>query len=132
MTKNVKWIDRSLYDAPFCIGLCLSERAFKAELKKLKVPRETWPEWVSPVHDAHVVTVSQESTRTKLCFVCVDGVSDGEAMLGILVHEATHVWQAICEDMGEDEPSSEFEAYALQKISQGLISAWLSGSKKKK
>ena len=40
----------------------------------------------------------------------------------IIVHEAVHVWQEIREMMCEKEPSSEFEAYSIQKISLDLMS----------
>lgn len=44
---------------------------------------------------------------------------------GLLCHEATHVWQAVRKNMAEDEPSKEFEAYAMQAIFQSLYQAWL-------
>ena len=40
---------------------------------------------------------------------------------GVIVHEAAHVWQFICAEMGEDEPGHEFEAYSLQWIVHDLI-----------
>lgn len=39
----------------------------------------------------------------------------------MLLHEAVHVWQHIRERMGEDTPSSEFEAYSIQRIAQDLF-----------
>lgn len=45
-----------------------------------------------------------------------------EQHLSLLVHEATHVWQAIKDLIGEQYPSSEFEAYAIQGISEQLMS----------
>lgn len=44
---------------------------------------------------------------------------------GLLVHEATHVWQEVRRSMQEENPSIEFEAYSMQAIFQGLYSAWL-------
>jgi hypothetical protein len=43
--------------------------------------------------------------------------------IGLLVHEATHACQHIRECIGEKEPSSEFEAYSMQAITQGLLAA---------
>lgn len=40
---------------------------------------------------------------------------------GLVVHEAAHVWQFIREEMGEEKPSGEFEAYSLQKIVVRLL-----------
>ena len=42
----------------------------------------------------------------------------------LLVHEAVHVWQAFCEDIGEKSPSDEFEAYSIQSISYELMTAY--------
>lgn len=39
----------------------------------------------------------------------------------LLTHEAVHVWQHIRERMSEDAPSSEFEAYSIQRIAQDLF-----------
>jgi hypothetical protein len=44
--------------------------------------------------------------------------------MGLLVHEATHVWQHICESIGETKPSVEFEAYAMQSIVSNLLTAY--------
>ncbi|OCY54130.1 hypothetical protein [Acinetobacter pittii] len=40
---------------------------------------------------------------------------------GLLLHEAVHVWQKVKKLMGENEPSSEFEAYSIQAIAQDLF-----------
>lgn len=40
---------------------------------------------------------------------------------GLLLHEAVHIWQQVRELMGESEPSTEFEAYSIQAISQDLF-----------
>lgn len=42
-------------------------------------------------------------------------------VFGLLLHEAVHVWQRIKKLMGEDNPSSEFEAYSIQCIAQDLF-----------
>lgn len=40
---------------------------------------------------------------------------------GLLLHEAIHVWQRIKQRMGETNPSTEFEAYSIQRIAQDLF-----------
>lgn len=42
-------------------------------------------------------------------------------VLGLLVHEAMHVFQRILLIMNEHEPSSEFGAYSMQRISIDLF-----------
>lgn len=49
---------------------------------------------------------------------------DRLGLLALLVHEAAHVWQAVRRDIGETEPSAEFEAYALQNITLQLCAAY--------
>lgn len=42
----------------------------------------------------------------------------------MLTHEAVHIWQEIKLQLGEKEPSYEFEAYSIQNISQNLMEAY--------
>jgi len=49
---------------------------------------------------------------------------DPIAVAGLLIHEAVHIWQAIKDHIGEKYPSSEFEAYSIQQISQELMWAY--------
>lgn len=38
-----------------------------------------------------------------------------------LVHEAVHVFQRLCDNIGESQPSREFEAYSIERISEQLM-----------
>ena len=40
---------------------------------------------------------------------------------GLVIHECVHIWQEIKEIMNEKNPSSEFEAYSVQCISQDML-----------
>lgn len=40
---------------------------------------------------------------------------------GLVVHESVHIWQEIKTMMREKDPSIEFEAYSIQRISQDLL-----------
>jgi hypothetical protein len=42
------------------------------------------------------------------------------------VHEAVHVWQFLCDHIGEKAPGIEMEAYGIENISRGLINAYTS------
>lgn len=42
-------------------------------------------------------------------------------VFGLLLHEAVHVWQRVRQRMGESNPSTEFEAYSIQRIAQDLF-----------
>lgn len=45
-------------------------------------------------------------------------------VVGLLVHEAVHVWQKTVGRMQESTPSAEFEAYSVQRIVQDLLSVY--------
>lgn len=40
---------------------------------------------------------------------------------GLVIHESVHIWQEIKTMMREKDPSVEFEAYSIQRISQDLL-----------
>lgn len=62
-----------------------------------------------------------------ICLVTVNeeqSVSRGRSVVTILAHEAVHVYQKVLEHIGENKPSSEFEAYSIQTILDNLIEAF--------
>jgi len=81
-----------------------------------KRPSFTINEW------SHAATHFFERDGKTLIIVCVnvDGRS-GIEVAGLLVHEAVHIWQEYRRNVGETSPSSEFEAYSIQTISQQLM-----------
>lgn len=119
-----KWIDRTLISSPYCIGLCISEKDFLDELERLNVPENDRPYFVQSNKDAAVHFFKQTDTRNLCALVCIkprNNKIDPNALIGLLIHEADHIWRAICDELGETFPSKEFEAYSLQAISQRLI-----------
>lgn len=48
-------------------------------------------------------------------------IDDKLTVLSLIVHEATHVKQFLCEHIGEHTPGAEFEAYTIQQISHNLF-----------
>jgi len=127
------WCNRTLVISPLYFGLCTSEKMFHKELKKLGVPGNTWPLFISNVWNG-ATTHFFESDKGKTCaLVCirdVEGVT-GIEMAALLVHEAVHIWQAIKENYGETNPSDEFEAYSIQHISGQLMDAYHEQKEKK-
>lgn len=46
---------------------------------------------------------------------------DPTADIATLVHESVHVFQKIMQDVGEEEPGAETEAYSIESIFQNLF-----------
>lgn len=118
---RVVWLDRG-WQCVF-IGFCPSEKAWKREMKLMACPQEPYPA------SAGCASRFVYDGKT-LVIVTLGPAADAEErsrveIAGLLCHEATHVWQAVRKDMGEKEPSIEFEAYSMQAIFQGLYQAWL-------
>lgn len=129
----MEWLDRALVVSPYYYGLCLSEKDFHKELKKLKVPRETWPQFLGSQSANATAHFFEKGDGAKCCIVTMP-LSKKHSLAQIyalLTHEAVHIWQAIREDLGEKSPSSEFEAYAIQALSQELILSYERQRKKK-
>lgn len=123
---GAEWVDWSLIPTPMYIGLCTDETQFHRELKRMKVPQNHWPDFLPTGARGRVHRLGKVNDETKSCsIVCVrDDIECPAQIIGILVHEAVHVWQNICEAIHENNPSHEFEAYAIQSITLGLIEAY--------
>jgi hypothetical protein len=129
----MKYLSRRCIELRFCFALCLSQKEFSKELKRLKI-----------VSDEPLVKNSWSSaTAHKMSgpnneFIAIVTLADRakdmeiEQVYALLVHEAVHLWQWQCELIGERDPSSEFEAYSIQAISQELMFAYKDATKRKK
>ena len=126
--KGLEWLNRALFISPYCFALCKTEKQFYAELKRLEVPEKTWPDFILGTHASATVHFFTNGAKhiDSCAIVCVriKKGADQVAISGLLVHEAVHIWQEIKDRIGEQRPSSEFEAYAIQSIAQNLMAAW--------
>lgn len=115
----MKWLERDTVRAPYTV-LCLDEAAYLKAAKhcELKNPDE----WLGANQMAGVHTWE---TRAKLiCVVCLHPDSrkaDPIEVAASLVHEAVHVFQRLCDSIGESAPSREFEAYSIERIAERLM-----------
>lgn len=118
----MNWLDRSLVISPIHYGLCRTEKAFKKELKRLGVPKKDRPDFLLNRSDA-TVHFFESKDQKECAIVCLGKMKDrtSNEIVGLLIHEAVHIWQHVKENMGESYPSKEFEAYAIQTIAQRLI-----------
>lgn len=60
----------------------------------------------------------------RVAIVTVRGGFSTNVTADLLIHEAVHVWQDLREAIGEEKPSSEFEAYTVQNITAELFAAY--------
>ena len=121
--NRAAWINRTLIISP-CIGLCKTEEEFHNELRRLKFPEKMWPVYVPDGFDAKTHMFIDKDKNTVFIICVREGNHERYPLAGLLAHEATHVWQEICECINEDEPSREFEAYSVQHIAQELMQAY--------
>lgn len=124
MSKRADWQNRSLLDVPFSYCLVITENAFKRELRKLKVSPKSWPNYTNGAHANATCHFFKATKSVDSC--CIVTLRDWKrhtktAILGLLVHEAVHIWQETRDRIGEHRPSVEFEAYAIQRIAQNLM-----------
>ena len=118
---KTRWLDRRIAAPGPYLALCLNENEFKAALRSLKI--EDSSPWISNEWSSATTHHIRGSDGRAVVLVCM-GQWEGRnpiEVAGLLVHEAVHVWQGYCEDIGEDEPGREQEAYAIQSIAQELM-----------
>jgi len=112
-------MDRTLIESPIYYCLITNEKLFKSELKRLKIPQDFQSVPSGKGACTHFLNSKQGAEIALVCLM--DKKHDKEQIMSLLAHEAVHIWQRIKEDMGELNPSHEFEAYSIQRISQNLF-----------
>lgn len=125
--KNLTWCEREIVRMPCFLAFCCSENEYMREMKRRGIPPAdipAFPKWPTSAK----VSFFSSNGEPDIALVCLDpsqaktrGLSD---TMALLVHEAAHVWQHTRRELGEHEPSPEFEAYSMQSISQELFDAF--------
>ena len=121
---KAKWLDRVLEVNSGYFTLCTTEKKFARILKHLRIPKKDWPGFTNGWHcDAtthHFENREDFKVSSVVCLRLRNGVSYPQ-IAALIVHEAVHIWQKTRDDYGERSPSPEFEAYAIQNITQRLL-----------
>lgn len=126
----MRWLSRDTVRAPHLL-LCLSEAEYKRAVRHCSVPEpDKWLDQDRQVACVHTWDKGGHLT----CIVCLSPGSleqDPVDVILTLVHEAVHVFQRLCDSIGEGSPSREFEAYSVERIAETLIlefrRRWLGG-----
>lgn len=127
---KIKWLDRQALPPLPYYCLCTKQKEFQAVMRHLKVPKP-YPEWITKGAGAttHFMVHPEGHIVAAVCMAKRNGC-DKAQHLALLAHEAVHIWQTYAEDvLRESKPSHELEAYAVQSITQALITRWLKVSK---
>lgn len=123
----MKWLNRWLVKSPIYYCLVLDEREFTKKLNYLKIPNSDRPQYISPGSHATIHFFENADDSDECAIICLSDTVEHSLteVIGLLTHEAMHLWRAIRTNLGESKPSSEFEAYAMQGLIQSIISALL-------
>jgi hypothetical protein len=122
-TDRVVWCDSGWQ--PVAIGFCPSEQAWDREMKRVNGVA-SYPN--VPNSGGHTQWLTNDKTGEGMILVCVHPAAERDALEVIMtiVHEAAHVWQFLCDHIGEKAPGIEMEAYGIENISRGLVNAYCS------
>lgn len=125
---KIEWLSRTLITCMYSYALVINEKQWHKALNQAKVPVGDWPcRWVAPggasvsiFDNQNVVIVSIDEDEKRSI----------EQAYAMLTHEAVHIFQEHCRRIGEREPSTEFQAYAVQNIAQRLMESYRDQTKK--
>lgn len=116
--NNPLYLDNAWF--PVELIMCLSEKAWIKLLKEmnLTVAEAPYPDTDGSIthfdlgghYSKHVMVISERAEKM-----------DPLQVIGIITHEVTHMVQGIMADIGEKEPSPEFQAYATGSLTQAAI-----------
>ena len=129
----MQWLDREIHTLGLRYGLCLDEKAFKKELKRLG-----FTESIPFLKDGNAIATTHHLVNKHNKAYCSivtmpqNPTASLEQHYALLVHEGMHIWQRHLESIGESNPSHEFAAYAMQNIAQNLMCAYRDMTKRKR
>lgn len=120
---KVNWLSRRVACPGPYLALVLSQDECDAAMKVCKV--QPTPYLSTPRAEATTHLLCNDSGES-VAIVALGDTSKRTSIeiAGLLVHEAVHVWQEHCENIGERNPGREQEAYAIQGIAQELMAEY--------
>ena len=117
----MKWfVDTCLY--PYMYGLCLDKRTYTRVTKLICGEARPYPASAGCCVSFHGVP------RAKDCSIVTMQLMQGRSrtqIIGLLAHEAMHVFQNLCELQSDHKPSEEFQACGIQRITMDLIDEYV-------
>jgi len=119
-----KWLNNILIEGDHLCA-CFTEQDYYKLLKSLKIPVADWDRWLmqDALATTHYFNTPKGNRLTVVC-IPVKPETDGIDIATLLVHESVHVVQEYFRFIGEDNPGTEIEAYAIQNVSATLMRAY--------
>jgi hypothetical protein len=116
--RRVVWCDHGWI--PYHYGFCPDEVAWKMEMRRLGV---TLP---YPSSDGACTHFEKSDRDGDACSIVTINHKKRKRqnVTTLIVHESMHIWRRMREEMGEETPSSEFEAYTMQNVVHHLLTAY--------
>jgi hypothetical protein len=113
---SVEYIDRSLVYSPFCIGLCINEKEWNKEVKRLNIKNDKG--FMTNKYTRACITFFENKELGLISIICIKNKKSSsiEETHSFLIHECIHLWQEIKKHIGEDNPGYEIEAYIIQNL----------------
>jgi len=110
---------------PIMIGFSNSEKQFKREMKRLRVPKHDMPRFISEGAGAttHTLTHPKEGTVVIICIGKRKKRHTKTQWIALIAHECVHAWQEVCVASRDTRPSDEAAAYGVQWIMTAAMDA---------
>lgn len=112
---------RHLHPYECILYLFMREADFHKHLKRNGIPDRA----IKPEADASTVVYSRPGAKTYIFVVMKSDAwkhkPSTSELAGLCFHEAVHVWQECCAQIGETSPGDEIAAYSIQEIGQWLL-----------
>lgn len=119
-SKKTNWLNRTLISGPF-FCLVTNQKDFDRAVKQLNGNQ---CDYVLRGSDATTHTFIKDGDITCIVAIKLDEEKSTTQHLSLLVHEATHIMQEFNNWIGEKFPSSEYQAYSMQAICEGLFNEY--------
>jgi hypothetical protein len=106
---------------PHHYGFCPDAEAWYNEMKRIGITDAKYP-----TSDGTCSPFVNDGFRGGSCSIVTlnDKKRSNMGVIALLTHESVHVFQHLCDNIGESRPSKELEAYAIQNITKFMISAY--------
>lgn len=121
--SRVVWFNLKMF--PTHVGFCPNKEAWDIEMKRMDIKDFEYPQ-----RDSGSCTSFREAGKSTVALITFLGECDDTdkcrtpAFVALVAHECMHAWRIIREDIGEDAPSAEFEAYMLQALVEQTLQAY--------